>query len=96
MTFSCTATNGIAECIGGTPIRCDDRSDCPSNQVCCGSFEQNSGYKSVQCQASCNGSPIPSVTTVRLCDPTTVLDECLEIGLVCTPSGSLDGFHVCK
>ena len=94
MTFTCGG--GIAWCAGGTPVRCDDRTDCPSNQVCCGSFEEHSGYSTVQCQPNCNGSPIPSVTTVRFCDPHAPADECADIAKVCRPSGSLDGFHVCK
>lgn len=94
-SFECVA-GGIAACAVGTAIRCDDRTDCPSGQVCCGFFSQNAGYRGVACQTSCNSSPIPNTTTVRFCDPNAPHDECAEIGKVCTPSGSLSGYDVCK
>jgi hypothetical protein len=95
LSFECAGT-GIAACAGGLAVRCDDRSDCPGGQVCCGSFDQNFGYKSVQCQTSCNGSPNPNVTTVRFCDPYAPADECAEIGKTCTASQGLSGFSICK
>ena len=89
-------SNGLAACVGGQPIKCDDRSDCPSGQVCCGAFDQNQGYRSVQCATSCTNSPIPGTTAVRFCDPDAPVDECASIGKTCTASGSLQGYSVCK
>jgi hypothetical protein len=94
-TYECT-NRGIGACAGGTSIMCDDRSDCPSGQVCCGTFDQQLGYRSVQCQASCGPSPIPNTTTVRFCDGKAPTDECASIGKTCTPSMSLFGYHVCQ
>jgi hypothetical protein len=94
-TFECVS-NGIGSCAGGQSISCDDRSDCPSGQVCCGAFDQNQGYRAVQCATSCNASPIPGLTPVRFCDPNAPVDECASIGKTCEPSGSLAGFHICK
>lgn len=95
VALSCTASSGPGECAGGAPIRCDDRTDCPGTQVCCGQFDQGTGYRSVKCQATCNDSPT-SNQAVRFCDPNAPVDECNETGKVCTLSGSLEGFHVCK
>jgi hypothetical protein len=83
-------------CAGGQQIRCDDRTDCPAGQVCCGAFDQNQGYRGVQCATSCTNSPIPGLSPVRFCDGDAPTDECAEIGKKCTASGSLPGFHVCK
>ncbi len=95
-SYECVASASLGACQGGTTIRCDDRSDCPTNQVCCGVFDQNWGYRSVQCQTACTTSPIPNTTAVRFCDPKAPTDECTAIGKNCEPSGSLAGFHVCK
>ena len=58
-TFECVA-NGAAACVGGQKIACDDRTDCPSGQVCCGAFDNNQGYRAVQCAASCNAARSPA------------------------------------
>jgi hypothetical protein len=95
--FACvSSTNPFQACGGGAQIRCDDRTDCAAGQVCCGAFDSNSGYRGVQCASSCNNSPIPGFQPVRFCDAKAPTDECAEIGKTCTPSGSLDGFSVCK
>ena len=94
-TFECV-NNSIGSCVGGQPIKCDDQSDCPSGQVCCGSFDQNQGYRAVQCATSCTNSLIPGTTAVRFCDPDAPVDECASIGKTCTASGSLHGYYVCK
>jgi hypothetical protein len=82
--------------VTGLSIPCDDKTDCPGGQVCCGSFDQNTGYKSVSCQSSCGPGPIPGTTGVRLCDPSNPIDECASIGASCQASGSLHGYYVCK
>ena len=94
-SYECTANNAGA-CQGGAPIRCNDRTDCAAGQVCCGAFDPNEGYRSVQCQTSCNSTPIPGTTPVRFCDPDAPVDECTSIGKTCTASGSLPGFSICK
>ena len=96
-TFACvTNANPLQTCQDGQQIRCDDRSDCPSGQVCCGAFDQNQGYRAVVCALTCATSPIAGLSPVRFCDPNAPTDECAEIGKTCTASGSLLGFHVCK
>lgn len=96
LQLSCVAPVGgqVGQCTGAV-IRCDSAADCPSGNVCCGSFEQTFGYKSVQCQPQCV-TQLPGVTMVRMCDPNAAVDECASMGLQCEPSGSLPGFHVCK
>ena len=40
LTIDRFGTRGIrSACTGGLPIRCDDRTDCPSGQICCGAFD---------------------------------------------------------
>jgi len=96
-TFTCMTSNPTACTFpGSTAIRCDDRTDCPANQVCCGAFSQQTGYRSVQCQATCDGTVVPGLTAVRFCSLKAAVDECAEIGRTCTPSGSLEGYGYCK
>jgi hypothetical protein len=94
-SFEC-ASSGLGSCAGGIAIKCDDGSDCPSGQICCGAFDQNLGYRQVQCQTTCNTPPLPNTSPVRFCDLDAATDECTSIGKVCTASGSLPGFSVCK
>jgi hypothetical protein len=94
-SFECVANSGGA-CQGGTPLRCNDQSDCASGQVCCGAFDQNFGYRSASCATSCTSSSIPGTTPVRFCDPDAPVDECTSIGKSCTSSSSLPGFSICK
>ncbi len=89
-----TGAGGVGQCTGAL-IRCDSAADCTGGQVCCGSFEQTFGYKSVQCQPQCV-TQIPGVTMVQMCDPAAAVDECAAKGLQCEPSGSLIGFFICK
>jgi len=97
-SYECVASNPFNACQGGTAIACDDASDCPNNQICCGIFDQNWGYRSVQCQATCNSSPIPNTAPVRFCDPNAPTDQCAGTGKNCLASDSLKGggFFVCK
>ena len=81
-------------CQGGLAIKCNDQTDCPTGNVCCGMFEENSGYKSVSCQAACVNAG--TLKGVRLCDPDAPTDECKAIGKTCQWSGSLPGYSVCK
>jgi hypothetical protein len=85
---------GFVSCVGKTTIACDDRTDCPAGQVCCGTLEDNSGYTSVSCATTCNS--IPGLRAVRFCDPSAALDECAALGKYCGPSQSLPGFNVCR
>jgi len=89
----CVAINGA--CNPGVPIHCDDKTDCPGSQVCCGLFDQVKGYQSVECRNSC---PAPSGTSssVRMCDPNAAVDECQAINKSCQQSGSLTGFYRCN
>lgn len=84
---------GFINCVADRTIQCDDRSDCPGNQVCCGRFDEE-GYTGVSCRADCND--IPGVQAVRFCSPTAAPDECAEIGKTCQKSQSLPGYYVCK
>ena len=91
--FACEPAGPLA-CAGGRTIACDDRTDCPAGQVCCGTLEEYSGYTSVQCKTTCT-SP-PGTRAVRFCDPDAPIDECAQLGKYCGPSQSLPGYNVCR
>jgi hypothetical protein len=76
-------------------IKCDDETDCPKGQVCCGTFEQNSGYKQVSCSPTCQ-SVGSTITAVRFCDQNAAVDECAADGKTCGWSQKLPGYSVCK
>jgi hypothetical protein len=86
--------SGGFACQGGLAIKCDDQTDCAFGQVCCGMFDENSGYKSVSCSPACVN--IGSTKAVRFCDQNAASDECTAIGKTCQWSGSLPGSSVCK
>lgn len=90
-SYSCEP-NGFLACAGGTTIACDDSSDCPSGQVCCGTLSNNR-YTSVECKATCNNSI--GGRAVRFCNPKAAVDECAALGKTCTASQSLPGYNVC-
>ena len=92
-TYACEPA-GFVACAAGTSIACDDETDCPNGQVCCGTLEQNSGYTSVACKNSCNS--LPGLRSVRFCDPKAAVDECVAAGMFCGPSQSLPGYYVCR
>ena len=86
---------GSCDAPGSLEIRCDDSTDCPAGQVCCGTFSQTAGYSAIECKTSCTGSG-GNTQAVRFCDPANPVDECSSIGLRCQASASLPGYHVCK
>jgi hypothetical protein len=94
--LECKTLNGGGNaCSGGAlPARCNDRSDCPLGQVCCGMLDDNEGYLSVQCRLTCIGGN--NVTAVRFCELGALTDECFDIGKQCAPSQRLPGFGVCQ
>jgi hypothetical protein len=93
ITFKCDAANPFVSCAGGRTITCDDRTDCPSGHVCCGSLS-DTGYTEVSCKAKCESQP--GLQAVRFCDPSAPKDECADIQKKCQSSGSLPGFYVCR
>ena len=92
-TYECEPA-GLIACAVGTSIACDDKTDCPNGQVCCGTLEENSGYTSVECRNKCNN--FGGLRAVRFCDPNAANDECAAIGMYCGPSQSLPGYYVCR
>lgn len=88
--------DGIAACAAGVSIRCDDQTDCPGAQICCGTFDPYGGYRDVRCANDCNAPIIPGLVAVRFCDINAPTDECAAIGLTCTASDSLGGFAACR
>jgi hypothetical protein len=91
--FRCEAASLLA-CAAGMKIACDDSTDCPTGQVCCGSLRNNGGYTSVECKKTCEN--MPGLRAVRFCDPKAAVDECDALGQHCEPSQSLAGYHVCR
>ena len=96
VTFECKA-NTVSAC-AGLKIVCDDSADCPGNQFCCGTYEQNMGYTKVDCRGSAAcGTTTATTSFVRFCDPTAATDECIGVGKTCgQQSGSLPGYYYCK
>lgn len=95
-SLKCSAGGGITACpIGNLAIRCDDQTDCPGGQVCCGMFSEQTGYQSIQCASSCN-SVGNTIRAVRFCDPKAAVDECQAIGKTCGWSQGLPGYGICK
>jgi hypothetical protein len=91
--FECEAASKLA-CVARTSIACDDGSDCPSGEVCCGSREDHTGYMKVECRPTCKDSP--AMRAVQLCDPNAAQDECAPSGKECLPSDVLPGYHFCR
>lgn len=91
--YECTASSVVGTC-QGLDIKCDDHTDCASGQVCCGIFENNVGYKSVQCMPTCTAGG--DAVAVRFCDPYAAKDECESIGKSCQWSQSLSGYGICR
>jgi hypothetical protein len=80
-------------CPGALRIACDDRTDCPADQICCGMLVTGVGYSAIECKSSCNS--VPGVRAVHFCDPEAPFDECIDYGGVCIPSQSVPGYFVC-
>ena len=78
----------------GIPIACDDAADC-GTQHCCGQFSQLTGYVSVSCQTSCDGTAPNGDLYVELCSQAVTPDTCAT-GTTCQVSGGLPGFSICK
>jgi hypothetical protein len=72
----------------GVKLACDDQSDCPSGQVCCGTVD-NGKVAGTSCRASCQGG-------ARLCDPKAAVDECAASDMKCGSSNLLDGYGFCR
>lgn len=93
--FQCRAT-GSGGCQRGALFRCDDRTDCPLNQVCCAAFDNdNGGYRFSTCTPTCTAASVQNFTAVRLCDMNAPVDECQAIGKTCQPSQSVEGYAYC-
>jgi hypothetical protein len=78
----------------GIPISCDDPADC-GGQHCCGQFSQLTGYVSISCQASCDGTAPNGDSYVEMCDPAISPGAC-AVGTSCALSKALPGFSVCQ
>jgi hypothetical protein len=81
-------------CSNGTPIRCDDQSDCAPGNICCALYQSGYGYRYSMCAASCSAPA--GYSGVQLCDPKAPVDECVKNGRTCQESQSLPGFHYCE
>ena len=92
LKYSCEPA-GLLACVAGTTIACDDMTDCPSGQVCCGT-QDNSRYTKVECKTKCTS--FPGTRAVRFCDPDAAVDECAADGAYCGPSQTLPGYFVCR
>ena len=87
-TYSCA--NG--SCDAGTPILCDEASQCEGG-VCCGTLNtEDTAYIQVECQPTCNEDAGPYIT---FCNPSASPSVCTPLGQTCVGSVLLSGFHVC-
>ena len=87
---------GFASDDGGLVIGCHDANDCPGTQVCCGRKADNdtSVYKSVSCEASCDGAYVYDHST--FCDPNDPHScDGVVVNPHCEPSDILPGLYVC-
>jgi hypothetical protein len=95
--LACENTSGGA-CANGLKIECDDPSDCPTGEVCCGTRNDSGfasgGFASVSCQSSCDGTQ--DHPAVLLCNPKAAVDECAAIQKTCQASDALSGYFVCR
>lgn len=98
----CILDPGIDRCFGSgescsctgpscriTVASCDGPEDCPSGQVCCGTFSAGA-YSSIACKASCKAS-----SERELCHPGE--NACSRPSQTCSPSPSLpEGYYRCE
>jgi len=90
--FECEPAGKLA-CVTRSSLACDDGSDCPSGQVCCGRRERRTGYTKVECRTECKDGP--GIRAMQFCDPNAENDECAPSGKQCVPSDVMPGYHVC-
>lgn len=90
--YSCQSS-GVSSC-AGLRLPCNDTTDC-HGAICCGAFDNITGYTGVSCKATCTAST-PSGTAVHFCDPNAAVDECAASGQSCQPSQALPGYSLCK
>lgn len=91
-TYQCKPAAPTA-CPGAIRVACDDRTDCPADQICCGMLVTGVGYNSIECKSNCTS--VPGVRAVHFCDPDAQVDECIDYGGTCIPSQSMPGYFVC-
>ena len=87
---------GLASEDGGLVIGCHDARDCSGTEVCCGRKEDNdtSVYKSVSCEATCDGPNVYDQST--FCDPNDPHScDGVVVNPHCDPSDILAGMFVC-
>ena len=87
---------GFASNDGGLAIGCHDANDCPGTEVCCGRKEDNdtSAYKSVACEASCDGTYTYDHSV--FCDPNDPHScDGFVVNPHCDPSDILPSMFVC-
>ena len=81
---------------GGLVIGCHNANDCPGTEVCCGrkADNDNSVYKSVSCEATCDGPYVYDHST--FCDPNDPHScDGVVVNPHCDPSDILPGLYVC-
>lgn len=91
-SYACEEDSSLA-CANGIPVECDDTSDCPAAQFCCGTLGSNSRYESVFCSPTCDSET--NLTRVQFCDPKLSVSDC-PTGTLCVQSISMPGFSVCQ
>ncbi len=90
--YECKPSGNLA-CLGQSKMGCDDKTDCPSNNVCCATLEQTTGLGKSECKTQCKGST--GLLAGVLCDPNASPKQC-EAGLSCLPSQAFPGYFICK
>ena len=81
--------SGQGDNCSGTPMTCDDTTDCPMGMVCCGQLDQTQTfYMDVSCQSDCS-----NFDQRQFCN--IMAPDC-PMGTMCNPSTILPGYHACK
>ena len=87
---------GLLPCLGTNKFACDDTTDCPSGQICCGSFDQSGTHGSTECRTASQCKSQGSSRVGILCDPSAAPDQCSGFGMACEESVTLPGYYVCR
>lgn len=78
----------------GLDVQCDDETDCPNGQLCCGILARD-GSRGVLCKPSCTTNQ-PDRLAFRMCDPLAPIDPCKAIGKTCKRGDGFSGYYVCE
>ena len=78
-----------------SPAECDEPTDCPDGNVCCGRLKtvgSTTFYEEISCRSTCNDGD-----DVIICDPADDTSQSCPEGKVCKKSSLIpSGYHFCS